>query len=334
MTNSINYWSISSQILEKEANNLWLEIKIISKSKNTFYITWNWKKILFKSTDFWWNSSLSSKISNDKKLTYQILEELNFPIAKSIYLEKKELSIFKSEKNIQSLVFPLIIKPNWWAHGDGVMMNIHSIDELIKKLEISFLKYKNMIIQEQIEWKEFRVLVLKWEVILVLNRIPPYVIWDGIKNITSLIENINKNPKRWVWYKNIYSNIEIDDELIWYLKKQWFWLESILKEWNQINIRGNSNLWTGWTGKCYTDIICEENKDLCIDICKNLWFEICWVDIISKDISKPLWENWWVILELNDNPWLWWDLEITWINSWRIILEKLFFKNNSNNLSQ
>lgn len=326
MTNSINYWSISSQILEKEAKKLWFEIQIISKSKNTFYIIWNWKKILFKSTDFWWNSSLSSKISNDKKLTYKILEDLDFPIAKSIYLKKKEFEIFKNNKDINNLNYPLIIKPNWWAHWNWVMMNIKNIEELIKKLEDSFNIYKNIIIQEQIEWKEFRILVLKWEVILVLNRIPPYVIWDWIENINSLIKNVNKDPKRWKWYKNIYSNIEIDEELIWYLKKQWLNLNSIINQWNKITLRWNSNFWTGGTWKCYTDIICEENKNICIEICKNLWFEICWVDIISKDISKPLKNNWWVILELNGNPWLWWDLEITWINSWKIILEKLFFK--------
>ena len=91
MANSINYWSISSQILEKEAKELWLEIQVLSRSKNVFYLSWNWKKILFKSTDFWWNSSLSSKISRDKKLTYTILEDLKYPIAKSIYLKKKEL---------------------------------------------------------------------------------------------------------------------------------------------------------------------------------------------------------------------------------------------------
>jgi len=38
MAKMINYWSISSQILEKEAKNLGLEIQIISQSKNTFYL--------------------------------------------------------------------------------------------------------------------------------------------------------------------------------------------------------------------------------------------------------------------------------------------------------
>lgn len=324
MVNSINYWSISSQILEKEAENLGLEIKIISRSKNTFYISWNWKKYLFKSTDFWWNSSLASKISNDKKLTYQLLDDLWFPIAKSKYINKINFNNFDKEL-IKELKFPLIIKPSWWAHWDWVMMNIRNYEELKIKLESSFAKYKNMIIQEQIEWKEFRVLVVKWEVILVLNRIPPYVIWDWINNIDFHINKLNDDPKRWNWYKNVYSNIVIDEELLWFILKQWLSLDSILKTWHKIDLRWNTNLWTWWTWKCYTDIICEETKKDCINICEKLWFEICWIDIITKDISKPLRENWWIILELNDNPWLGGDLELTWINTWEIILKKLFF---------
>gem|GEM_PF-2709582 len=41
------------------------------------------------------------------------------------------------------------------------MMNILNIDELKEKLAKSFLTYKDMIIQEQIEGDEVRVLVVK-----------------------------------------------------------------------------------------------------------------------------------------------------------------------------
>jgi cyanophycin synthetase len=183
-----------------------------------------------------------------------------------------------------------------------------------------------MIIQEQVEWKEFRVLVIMWEVILVLNRISPYVVWDGVHTINFHINMLNKNPKRGEWYKNVYSQIVIDEELIWFIDKQWFNLQSILPLWKKIDLRGNSNLGTWGTWKCFTDVICEENKKICVDICREFWFEICWIDIITTDISKPLFETWGIILELNDNPWLWWDLELTGINTGKIILEKLFFE--------
>jgi hypothetical protein len=32
-----------------------------------------------------------------------------------------------------------------------------------------------------------------------------------------------------------------------------------------------------------------------------------------------------MILEVNENPWLWWDRELTSINTGKVILEKLFF---------
>jgi carbamoylphosphate synthase large subunit len=54
-------------------------------------------------------------------------------------------------ESIDSLKFPLIIKPNREAHGNGVMMNIQTFEELKEKLSISFEKYSNMIIQEQVE---------------------------------------------------------------------------------------------------------------------------------------------------------------------------------------
>jgi glutathione synthase/RimK-type ligase-like ATP-grasp enzyme len=62
---------------------------------------------------------------------------------------------------IENLKYPLIIKPLDEAHGDGVMMSINSFEELIAKLGTSFEKYTSMIVQEEAQGDEVRVLVVK-----------------------------------------------------------------------------------------------------------------------------------------------------------------------------
>jgi len=314
----MTYFSISSQELVDEAKKMWLETEILIPEKNFFIIKGKWKEILFKSTDFWWNTSLAYKIARDKVLTYKILEKYWYPIPQTQIVKKDE------ELQLKNFKFPVIIKPVDESHGNWVKMNIKNEKQLKEELEASFKNYPTMIIQEQVEWDEVRVLVVKWQIIVAINRIPPFVIWDWKSTIKQLIDIENQtNPLRWNWYEKPLSYIKIDDETTKMLDYYNYNLESIPKKWEKVSVRLNSNVWSWWNMKNVTDILHTEIKQMCIDITKKLGFWICGVDLMIKDFSKPIKNNV-IILELNATPGIWWDKELTWVNSARRILEILF----------
>lgn len=325
MSQSIGYWSISSQVLKEEAEKLWLEVEVIIPEKNLFFVRSSTKEVLFKSTDFGLSSSLGEKITDDKELTYALLTRYGIPIPKTLYIDTTEFSWYDWNK-FSDFRFPVIIKPLDGAHGNGVCMNILSKQELQEKLKTSFDSYPRMIVQEEISWDECRVLVVLWDVITAYNRIPPSVLWDGISTIWDLIEYENSsNPLRQEAYNAALSFIKVDGELTSYIEKQGFGLGKILPAWQRLQLRGNSNVGTWATIQEVTDILHPETKKLCIDVAEKLWLGICWVDVLTTDFSKPLSETWGVILEVNGTPGIGGDRELSSVNSGRVILEKLFF---------
>jgi len=324
------YWSISSIVLCEEAEKLWLSVEIVCKEKNLFYIHGKEKSILFKSTDFGGNSSLWYKLADDKQLSYVLLEKKWMPIAKSVYISKADLEKADFDKenldDISNLHFPLVIKPIDEWHGNGVMMGIQSLGELKSKLTLSFEIYDTMIIQEQISGDEVRVLVVKWEVILAIRRFPAHVVWNGADTIEQLIHMENTtNSFRGIWYESPLAYIPLDDEVISYLVKQWRTVTTIPDNWAYIQLRWNSNLWTWWTAKEVTQMLCNEIKNMCIEISVLFGLDIAWIDILSTDFSLPLAQSWGVILEVNASPGIWWDRELTSVNTWHEILKRLFF---------
>lgn len=281
----LKHWWISSKILCEEWEKLWLEVEIVSEDKNLFYIKWKWKNILFKSTDFWGNTSLWVNITEDKELTYKMLERLNVPIAKSWYLTENELSTINDMK----IDFPVVIKPINEAHWDWVITNISNIKELEEKLKDSFIEYNKMIIQKQINWDEVRILVVKWEVILAKKRIPAFVTWNGKDDLETLIENENtNNPLRWEKYNKPLSYIKIDKELTDYISKKWLSTKHIPKKWENVQLRWTSNVWTWWIPIDVSDKISEDIKMIACKATKAMWLKIAWVDIMTSDITKPL----------------------------------------------
>lgn len=208
----MGYWSISSIVLSEEAVNLGLEVEIIAPEKNFFRISGNGRTHFFKSTDFGGNSSLGAKIANDKELTHKVLERAGLPIAHSAYVDIGDFAKFDSA-SVEHLRYPLVLKPHDQAHGNGVLMNIRDYSDLHAKLAASFETYTGMIIQEQIEGREYRVLVMHDEVILAYNRIPPVVVGDGTHTIIELVESENRdNVLRGNDYEQPLSHIRTDGE--------------------------------------------------------------------------------------------------------------------------
>ena len=310
--------------LTKEATKMGFKINVLDKSSNLFYIEGNGQKVLFKSTDFWGNSALWFKIAKDKWLTYKVLEDNNLPIAKSVYLKKWDFQNF-TENFIKKLNFPLIVKPLEEWHGNGVLMNIQNLVELQKKLRQSFEEYDSMIIQEQIEWEEVRLLIVKWELTIAINRIPASVTWDGEHDIQALIKVENENnPLRGEGYETALSLIEIDNELQSYLETSGYHLSTIPKKDKVIQLRGNSNIWTGGNMENVTNLVHPSTVEICKKILDLFSLEISGIDLMTTDISRPLSETWGIILEVNGTPWIGGHREVLWVNSAKIILESIF----------
>ena len=314
----MTYFSISSQELTKEAKKMWFDVEILIPEKNFFIIRWNWKEILFKSTDFGWNTSLAYKIASDKVLTYTILEKYWYPIPKTQIVKKNE------NYKLKDFEFPVIIKPTNESHWNWVKMNIQNEKQLKQELQESFEKYNSIIIQEQVEGNETRVLVVKGKIILAINRIPPFIIGDWKHSIEELIQiENNTNPLRWNWYEKPLSYIKVDSETTKVLSTYWYKLDSIPRKWEKVFVRLNSNLWTWWTIKDVTNILHPEIKKLCLEITDRLWFGLCWLDLIIKDYTKPVKKNA-IILELNATPSIGWHKQLTNVNTAKEILKLLF----------
>ena len=294
--------TMSSQIIIDEAKKNNFKTEIIDWGLNLFKIYFEKEKwVLFKNIDCWLNSSLSLKLSDNKKLTYKLLEEWKF-IAKSLYfnLDKNE----NIDINSLWLKLPLVVKPIDESHWNWVTTKIYNQESLDLGINESKKFSKNIVIQEFQKWIETRILVINWKVIWAINREAAHIIWDWEKSIEELINIENKNPLRWEKdYTKPMNKIVINLELEEFIKKQWFKKNNVLPKDKKLVLRWISNMWAWWISIDVTDEISEDIKKLAIDWTKKLWLIVAGVDIISNDFRKNFWkDNSAIILEINATP--------------------------------
>lgn len=242
-------------------------------------------------------SCISVDISCDKLLTKELLNMQNIPVASG----GKVYNIIGLLKQGEEIGYPLVLKPQYGSKGNGVVLNIKNEKELLHAYEGIKEKFKDIMLEKYYEGNDYRVCVVNYKVIAASLRKPPYVIGDGKRNILELINDLNNNPLRGEDHEKPLTKVKIDNELVDCLTKQEVSLSDIISEGKSVYLRKNANLSTGGEGEDCSDIICNENKELCIRAAKAIGLDICGIDICAKDISKPIYNSG-IIMEVNAAP--------------------------------
>ncbi|MBC8063110.1 MAG: cyanophycin synthetase [Clostridiaceae bacterium] len=242
-------------------------------------------------------SALAVDIAQDKLLTKEILTLHCLPVARGMRVESKLEAILEAKE----IGYPVVLKPQFGNQGKGVTANIKDEIQLSKVYELLIKDYKDIILEKNIVGRDFRVCSVYGDIVAVSERIAPYILGDGISSIRKLIENTNEDPRRGEGHEKELTKIKIDDALKIYLKQKGYSLESILPKKEKLNLKDNANLSTGGFALDCTDLICEENIEICKRASSAIGLDICGIDLICEDISKPI-NNKGAIIEINAAP--------------------------------
>ncbi len=236
-------------------------------------------------------------IACDKLLSKELLENQCLPVAEGSIVRNSLELLSKADR----IGYPVVLKPRYGNQGKGVFVNIKNEKEAIRAYRMLSEKFDNIMIEKNIFGKDYRVCVVDGEVVAVSERIPPYVIGDGKKNVRQLIDELNKDLKRGEAHEKPLTKIKIDEELELCILKKECNLESIVPKGKKLVLRENANLSTGGEAIDCTDNICEENIDICKRVAKTIGLNICGIDVCCGNINEPIGKEG-AIIEVNAAP--------------------------------
>src|SRR5699024_6347673 len=191
-------------------------------------------------------------IGSDKILTKECFRKNSIPTpeGKGFKRETDDSDIIQYAREAG---FPLVIKPADGSFGRGVVTNILSLEEF--KYNLTYLRehlgYRNVIVEQYIPGKEYRLYVVGDEVVAAMNRTPPNVVGDGVLTIRQLIDEKNaikkQNPRL------ISCPIQINQGTIESIRLSGYQLESVLGEGEQLFLSEISNISIGGDPISVTD---------------------------------------------------------------------------------
>jgi cyanophycin synthetase len=265
---------------------------------NLYQLGWGIKQKKIESSCTSNTYAIAESICKDKNLTKTILESVGIPIAKG-YITNNEIDLIKYYNLLNS---PVVIKPYNGNHGDNVFINISDINTLKKSYNIVIKNSDYIIIEKFVEGNDYRILIINHKFIAGTKRIPPFVIGNNKNSIKELIDIINNDPRRGVNHTSSLTKIEIDNTMKSILKEKGYNINTILDTNTKVYLRKNGNLSTGGISEDVTDIVHKSVIDYAITASKQINLDICGIDIVCKDISKPLTLENGCFIEVNSGP--------------------------------
>lgn len=291
--------NITSRLLAYAAMNLGYKLKYYPSSldgeSGIIECTKGSTQFSFKSTYTHLTPSYGYFTADNKVLTYNLLKANNVPTPKTFEVSKDNIS-----PDIKLKLREYVVKPVSMNHGDGVSVGIKSKAELIKAINYA-LKVSNSqsaIVQEKVEGKEYRFLVLDGKVIAVAGREPASITGDGVNTVEQMIVIKNKDPDRGEGHASKLTKIKIED--VKKYKGQKF-MDYIPNEGEKVILLDTTNLSKGGEATDYTDIAADSLKEIAINAARSCSLGLAGVDIITDNISNPSHKGSYVI-ELNVAP--------------------------------
>jgi cyanophycin synthetase len=202
----------------------------------------------------------------------------------------------------ESIGAPVVVKPLNGNQGKGVSTNLQTETEVVEAFRTAAEYSSNVLIEEQFEGKNYRILVVNGKMEAASERLPVSILGDGASSIAELIKAENQNPKRGTNHKKPLSKIKINGTFLHALKREGYELTDVLPAGEKITLSAANNLSTGATARDVTDEVHRAVKIMCERAARAVAIDVCGIDLIAPDINAPLPKTKAGIIEINSVP--------------------------------
>ena len=239
-------------------------------------------------------SAIAETISRDKDLTKNLISSCGVPIPEGREVDSADDAWDAAE----DIGVPVVVKPTDGNHGRGVFIDLMTKEEVAKAYAIAVEEGSGVLVERSIQGIEHRLLVVGGKLVAANRSDLITVMGDGKSTVQALIDiQINLDPRRGTTELHPLSIIRIDTAAKMELERQGLNGESVPAKDREVLIQRNAN----HAFDC-TDEVHPDTAQLASLAARVVGLDIAGIDLVCKDISKPLSAQGGAVVEVNAGP--------------------------------
>ena len=234
----------------------------------------------------------------DKEICRALLKSMMVPVADGAAIG----SLDELKQVIDSLGFPLVIKPANGNQGRGVTTDITTFEQAEEAFRFASTIFERVIVERNIPGFDYRLLMIDGKLAAAAKRTPAHVVGDGKSTVQQLIDEVNSDPNRGDGHEKVLTKIQAGPEATFILSRKNHTLETVLKL-NEIQyLDYAANLSKGGTAEDVTDHVHPDVVKTAARVSIITGLDICGIDFMAPTLKRPLAETGGVVLEVNAAP--------------------------------
>nr|WP_221377997.1 cyanophycin synthetase [Actinoplanes polyasparticus] len=223
-------------------------------------------------------SGVGIDIAGDKQVTRRLLDEAGVPMPAG----GAARTAGEALRWLDRLGGPVVVKPRCGRQGEHVALHLRTTAEV----ERAFAEAGgDVIVERQLDGRDYRVLVVAGEVVAAAERIAAEVVGDGSSTVDALVGKVNADPRRGVGHSRVLTRITADPRM---LERQGLTGDSVPAAGAVVRLAATGNLSTGATSCDVTDQVHADVARLCLRVTALLGLDIAGIDLRLPGIAEPL----------------------------------------------
>ncbi|OPX55154.1 cyanophycin synthetase [Oceanospirillum multiglobuliferum] len=243
-------------------------------------------------------STIATRLARNKAQTIAILSANGIPTPNTCLV-----SIWSEALQVaQQLGWPVVVKPNNQDQGVGITPNIRNQVQLEQAFKAAKALSQEVIVEQHIVGKDYRLLVVKGQLLVATERVAGSVIGNGQSTVAQLIELANQDSRRGQDKRSLLMRLILDEEAQSCLAEQNLKVNEIPKAGQSIYLRRTANISTGGTAIDVSAEVHPDNRLIAERAARIIGLDIAGIDLLCPDISQSWRDVGGGIIEVNAQP--------------------------------
>jgi cyanophycin synthetase len=243
-------------------------------------------------------SAVAVEIASDKQLTRELFERAFLPTPRGGVAATEAEAL----RLLESIGGAVAVKPLDGNQGRAITLNVRTPEQMVRAFHAARTASSRAVVEEMLEGRDYRVVIVGGRFVAASERVPAQVIGDGVSTVAQLVERANQDPRRGESHEKPLTRIRLDEVAEDLLAAQGLRAADVPDAGATVRLRATANISTGGTARDVTREVHDEIVALCERAARVVGLDICGLDLIVPDISRPMPDRSAGFVEINAGP--------------------------------
>jgi cyanophycin synthetase len=241
-------------------------------------------------------SAIAEGIARDKDLTKRLLAACGLAVPEGRVVTSADDAWDAAE----DIGLPVVVKPSDGNHGRGVTLDLSTRAEVAAAYERALQHGSEVIVEGCLQGDEHRLLVVGGQLVAAARGETAWITGDGTASVEQLIESqLNSDPRRGTYEDAPLNRIDVheDGTLLADLQRQGLTPHSVPTAGQRVLVQRNGNVAIDCTDEVHPEVAYAVGL-----AARVIGLDIAGIDLVCRDIGRPLAAQGGAIVEVNAGP--------------------------------